>query len=268
MEEVKEKTQKVLVDFKEIETMLFKGLKEACRDAHRFSGKINEQIEPEYIVTVNIAKSLNEINSANSSFGSPLIIKVEEDTRVFASECVPLILFEDIFDSTFREFHNSDRNGKIDIAVYEVSNTGSGFENRIPKCPVEVKKFTPSRGEILKDLYRNFEYLQVKDKTGNNRLEKAYLVFLAHDKECLFETNKDKGKERLKKFYTALTKSFSDSLKEHNIILRIETETVDENLFADNKFEGQDPDFISDRAYESFHHVGVLMTLERLTKPK
>jgi len=257
-----------MVTFIDIEKKIFLGLKEACKDAFRFTGVINEQIEPEYIVTVNIAKQLNEINSDNSGFGTPLIIKVEEDTTTFASECVPLELWEDIFNSKLRDAHNADRNGKIDIAVYETI-VPTNFENRVPKCPIEVKKFNPPKSEIIKDLLRNLDYFKISDKTGENRLDKAYLTCLHHDKDCLFVSNKDKGIEKAKEYYKKQTSIFAKGLKELNLKLRIEAETVEEYLFNDNdKFEGQDPDYISDRAYESFHHIGILMVIERDVKKK
>lgn len=253
-----------MITFDEIEKKIFLGLTEACKDAFRFTGVINEQIEPEYILTVNIAKQLNEINSENSGFGEPLIIKVEEDTTTFASECVPLELWEDIFNSSLRDSHNACRNGKIDIAVYETV-IPKNFENRVPKCPIEVKKFNPTKAEIIKDLIRNIDYFKVSDKTGENRLNKAYFTCLHHDKDCLFVGNKTKGIDKAIKYYQTQTSILTKGLTAENLKLRIEAQTVDEYLFNDNdKFEGQDPDYISERAYESFHHIGILMIIERI----
>lgn len=256
-----------MIKFTEIEQKIFEGLKESCKDVYRFTGKINGMIEPEYIVTVNIAKKLNEINSKNNDFGSPLVIKVEEDTRTFASECVPLECWKDIFNPQLRDSHNTDRDGKIDIAIYETI-IPNNLESRLPKCPIEVKKFNPTKAEIFKDLMRNLDYFKVSDsKTGENRLEKAYLVFLYHDRDCLFVTNKSNGINKAKLKYEQLTSQFAEWINNLNLKLRINIETVEEYLFDNNEeFEGHDPDWISDRAYESFHYIGVIIVIEKMNK--
>lgn len=240
----------------EFQTAIFTGLTNACEDAHHFTGEVNAKIKPEYIVTVNVAKGLFTINNGLAGYGYEFIIKFEEDTPTFAMACVPQTVADDILNMKIRGFQDTDRSGKIDICVYDQ------FGDK-PICPIEVKDFSPSKAEVLKDLERNLQLLELVDKeTGTSTLEFAFLAALEEHKNCLSEKNIDKGLEIIKTKYEKRLKPFKDKLKD--IEITVITKTVAKNLIcAGTSFAGMDDMDIADRVAETYHFVGVIITLEK-----
>lgn len=256
----------MLVQFHEIEEKIFAGLKEACSDSYSFSGDAFAQIEPEYIVTTNVAKSIKEINDSHFGFGYPLIIVPEEDTKAFATECVPQLIWDDIFSpSILNDRHNSERNGKIDIAVYEKVTGQLGY-SRVPRCCIEIKKFAPIKSEVLKDIVRNIEYMNLHDsKTGGSHLEKVYFACLENHHGCQYKRMKPHGLKAIENKYRNMLLHISSGLNAHNLVMRFEVKTVAEDLLSDNPdFSGMDDDNIADKVSQLFHHVGVLVVVERI----
>jgi hypothetical protein len=132
-------------------------------------------MDAEYLLTVNIAKS---INTLNNYFGTPYRIYLEHRTKYFASSCTPI--FDENFalrcydpSSRFSSQTDTERKGKIDIAIYTHDNPVDK-----PVCPIEVKGFNPSKTEILKDLKRNIEYFGIKSTTGKSNLPFSLFVAL------------------------------------------------------------------------------------------
>jgi len=240
----------------EIENVIFSGLTNACADAYHFTGEVNAKIKPEYIVTVNVAKEFFTINNGQAGYGHEFILKFEEDTTTFAMACVPQMVADDIFSIKIRGFQNTDRNGKIDICVYDQ------FGDK-PICPIEIKDFNPSKAEILKDLKRNLQLLELVDKnTGASILKFAFLAVLEEHKNCLTEKNISKGLDKIKAKYEKRLKSFKDNLKD--IKLTITTKTVAKNLIDETtSFAGMEDMDIADRVAETYHFVGVVITLEK-----
>ena len=240
----------------EFQDAIFIGLQNACEDAFHFTGEINSKIKPEYIVTVNVAKGLFSLNNGQSGYGYEFTIKFEEDTSTFATACVPQMAAEDIFSMKLRGFQNTTRNGKIDICIYDQSGEK-------PICPIEVKDFNSSTSEILKDLERNLQLLELVDSsTGNSTLKFAFLATLEEHKNCLTEKNIEKGLSDIKKKYIKRLKPFLDKLKNYELI--ITTKTVAKNLVdIETSFSGMDDMDIAERVAETYHYVGVIMTLNK-----
>lgn len=240
----------------EFQTAIFTGLTNACEDAYHFTGEVNSKIRPEYIVTVNVAKGLFTINGRQSGYGYEFILKFEEDTPTFAMACVPQMIADNIFNMKTRGFQDTDRSGKIDICVYDQSGDK-------PICPIEVKGFCPSKAEVVKDLERNLQLLELIDKeTGASTLEFAFLAALEEHKNCLTEKNIDTGLAKVKAKYEKRLKTFKGKLKD--IELTVTTKTVAKNLIAaGTSFAGMDDMDIADRVAETYHFVGVIMTLEK-----
>lgn len=255
------------VQFNEIEEKIFDGLREACNDSFSFSGDAFAQIEPEYIVTTNVAKSIKSINDNNNMFGDPLIIVIEEDTKTFATECVPQLIWNNVFSpSLINSRHNSNRDGKIDIALYEKTPTQLG-RSRVPKCCIELKKFSPVKREVVKDVVRNVEYMNLVDpKTGNSQLEKTYFACLESDRGCIYKSFKQNGIKNIESKYSNMLSAISSSLASLGLSMRIVVQTVAQDLLDTNQnFGSMDDDSVADRVSQLFHHAGVLVVVERIS---
>jgi hypothetical protein len=153
---------------------LKESMKTSCDDAFYFSDDETQLIDAEYLLTVNAAKSIKELNHY---FGSPYRICLENDTKKFASACTPLMtkVKADNFlgyKSVIRTPNNTRRSGKIDIAIYTDQNSID-----IPLCAIEVKGFNPNKPLIIKDLERNAEYFNLTSRTGDSTL--PFAVFIA-----------------------------------------------------------------------------------------
>lgn len=170
------------IDYNKLKELLKSGMKKAYKDAVFFSEKESEPIKTEYLITINIAKTISE---HNPYVGFPYKVILECPTHHFISDCVPL--FQRIktdkkykFHYERRDKHDTKRHGKIDIAVYK--DGGGLYEDKVPFCAIEVKGFNPSKGEVTKDLIRNSEYFKVVDKAGSSRIEFACLLaFQSYD---------------------------------------------------------------------------------------
>ena len=153
---------------------LKESMKASCDEAFYFSDDETQLIDAEYLLTVNAAKAINELNHY---FGTPYKICLENDTKKFATACTPLmskVKAENSlgYESVVRTHNNTRRSGKIDIAIYTVRNSID-----IPLCAIEVKGFNPSKSLIIEDLERNAEYFSLSSRTGDSTL--PFTVFIA-----------------------------------------------------------------------------------------
>jgi hypothetical protein len=243
----------------DIQEAIFLGLENACKDAYHFTGEVNAKIKPEYIVTVNIAKGLFSLNKGETGYGYGIIIKFEEPTATFATACVPRIIVEDLFNMKLGSLQNTERNGKIDICIYNESGER-------PICPIEVKDFNPSKGEVLSDIKRNLQLMQLDDtQTGGSILDYAFISTLEEHKNCFSKKNVDSGLKKVKLKYEKWVKPFNDNLTD--IVISVDVKTVAHQLIGpDTNFQGMDDMEIADRVAETYHFIGVIITLDRKSK--
>lgn len=173
-------------------------MKTSCDDAFYFSDDETQLIEAEYLLTVNAAKAIKELNPY---FGSPYKIRLENDTQKFASACTSLmakVKAENFLGhkTVIQTPNNTRRPGKIDIAIYTDQNSID-----IPLCAIEVKGFNPSKHLIIKDLERNAEYFYLSSRTGDSTL--PFSVFIAlHSYKGVWSDEKEQSKlSKVKKRY-------------------------------------------------------------------
>lgn len=149
----------------------------SCNDTLEFTDEPAEQLNAEYLFTVNTAKSINRLNGACAD---PYSIYIEKKTKEFARDCLrpysrgnPL---ERGSGQIRRDTPKIDRNGRIDVVVYsDIYN--SGYFGKQPICAVEVKGFNPQRKVVIADLKRNIELLRITGNTGNSVLK--FCIFAA-----------------------------------------------------------------------------------------
>lgn len=175
----------------------------SCDDAFYFSDDETQLIDAEYLLTVNAAKAIKELNH---HFGDPYKICLENDTKKFASACTPLMGRERAdnflgYRPVIRTSNNTRRSGRIDIAVYTNIN---GIDT--PICAIEVKGFNSSKPLIIEDLERNSEYFGLTSRTGASTL--PFAVFIAlHNYKGVWDDKKEqsnilKVRNRYRKYIT------------------------------------------------------------------
>lgn len=148
-------------------------MRSACDDMLRFSGDSKLRLNAEYLFTVAVAKQIDKLNHY---YGDPYQIYLEKKTRDFARDCMPPVKFGGPMQkgsSRFRKgFPQIDRNGRIDIAVYQ-DIPNNGHLGPQPVCAIELKGFNPAKNLVLKDLRRILEFFSVKGSTGASILRSA-----------------------------------------------------------------------------------------------
>jgi hypothetical protein len=149
---------------------LINAMRTACDDMLRFSGDPTMRLNAEYLFTVAVAK---QIDMLNFNHGEPYKVYLEKKTREFARDCLHPVKFGNPMQkgsSKFRKgFPKLDRNGRIDIAVYE-DIPNNDYLGTQPVCAIECKGFNPAKNLVQKDLRRNLEFFSITGSTGDSVL--------------------------------------------------------------------------------------------------
>jgi len=232
---------------------IFKGLKEVFYFNQLAQIDPSDYIKPEYLLTVKIAEQL-ALNK------SDYLIKLEEDTSTFVKSCVKSWNNGLVNDDS----HNSERNGKIDIAVYSTKSNSGHYPNK-PLFPVEIKNINPSKYSFLKDVERNVEFFKISDvNTGDSALELAYNVGIEEFKEIFKEHVPDKIVSVKKKYKNWIQNS---NLISNDLSFDVFAECVDSPICSindkPNLDEGDDPSFYFSNDYT---RIGVIIEIYRKTK--
>jgi hypothetical protein len=146
------------------------GLRTSCDDIVRFTEDHAVPVNAEYLLTVNIAKSIEGLNSA---LGWPLKIHLEYPAQKFLEKCFPLTRRSTSSFSfppgqtVFRQSPSIVRPGRIDVAVL-----CDGQQDCTPVCAIEVKGFNPPKEKVIDDMRRNQEYF-ADANTGRSQIQFA-----------------------------------------------------------------------------------------------
>lgn len=141
------------------------------------TGCFFKEIKPEQIISVNIAISIVD---KQKYFGHPFILKLEEKTSVAFNECFePIKKFPKNekykFTKIERKIHNSSRDGKFDIVIYNKSiNSRKQHDTRYV---IEVKGFNQRRCNILTDIKRIHELASLSDNVGSSSFVAGFVTF-------------------------------------------------------------------------------------------
>jgi len=173
------------------EVAIFEGLRSTIKDYILLKGQDfeNQWTKPEYLATVNIAKSISNFNSYPAE---KFIIAIEEDTEDFSNKCVPEKSLE-IFNFQFENF-NTERNGKIDIAVYK-------SDRKTALCVIEVKNFNPTvkaKKALIDDLKRNAQYFLFQNECSQSIIQKTYVAYFRHFPETRMQNEIQKDLDAAK----------------------------------------------------------------------
>jgi hypothetical protein len=233
----------------QIEKQIRKGINATYMDIIRFNKEQDSDIKPEYLVTVNIAQKVAEINDQHNPDDYPLRIKLEEKARRFLNACrvyVPATTADELFTLNYWEELVSDilpkSKQRVDIAIYD--------NNEKPIALIEVKKFTQYPKTLNKDIKRNLNFLgYYKQTLYKSELNTSYLVFLYNDKVSVRDTEIASKISELKKFY-------EDFISDKNIDPKITT-SVDVYSITNSLLKGEDlklPQEIQQYQFEQRHH--------------
>lgn len=234
---------------------LKEAMRTSCDDALYFSDDETQLIDAEYLLTVNAAKAIKDLNRY---FGDPYKICLEENTKKFATSCTPLFDKNAAkegfrYKQKIRSRNDSKRSGKIDIAIYTTDNAWE-----CPLCAIEVKGFNPRKNLIISDLERNAEYFGLTSPTGNSTL--PFSVFIAmHSYKNVFTDVKEQGNiDKVKERYARYIES-SPILKV--LQYNIDVVTIRRGLPPDL----DDPDVhrLGLHGDEDYHFVGVVVVFNQ-----
>ena len=233
----------------QLEQQIRKGIKATYMDIIRFNKESDSDIKPEYLVTVNIAQKVAEINDQHNPDDYPIRIRLEEKARRLLNACrvyVPATTADELFTLNYWEELVSDilpkSKQRVDIAIYD--NTEK------PIALIEVKKFTQYPKTLNKDIKRNLNFLGLYKQTlYKSELNTSYLVFLYNDKVSVKDSEITAKIAELKKFY-------EDFIISKNIDTNI-TATVDVYSITNSLLTGDDltlPQEIQQYQFEKRHH--------------
>nr|WP_314530168.1 hypothetical protein [uncultured Pseudomonas sp.] len=226
----------------------------ACNDMLRFSDEPAREINAEYLLTVNVAKAIDELNMQPAD---PYKIYIEKHTRDFARDCLHPILFGKPLvrnSSVFRKGRPSiKRNGRIDVVVYYNDPLTTYFGTQ-PLCAIELKGFNPSRTLVVADLQRNLEFHKVVGDTGESVLPFSLFSALHSFNSTYDEAGLRANLTKVHSFYKSLFPQVGD-LSGHELTIR--TFTVSHDLIGRVLDEGEEHEALDTDARH--HFVGAIV---------
>ncbi|MRX27282.1 hypothetical protein [Kangiella sp. HZ709] len=239
----------------DISNKLKKAMETSCDDALYFSDDETNLIDAEYLLTVNSAKAIQELNQG---FGVPYKIRLEDNTKRFATACTPILGKKPAdnfmgFKSVARCQNDTRRPGKIDIAIYIDSN---GFDQAF--CPIEVKGFNANKREIVKDLQRNADYFNLSSPTGKSELPFAFFVALHSYQKVWSDSKEAKNIEKVERKYEGYIAE-DDELKK--LCHKIDVTTIRRGSLPE-----QDDPYIQQfglNGDEDYHFIGVIVVTQK-----
>jgi len=239
-----------------------KGLKHAINDMFYFTDNEAIPVNAEYLVTVNLAKTLrDEMGLLNWDFK----IYLEKNKGKFSVDCIPPLKWHHDYrerKTTIFRSKNIKNQKRIDIVIYEDKKNQHQYScymgDHVPVCAIEVKGVNSQNRWILHDLGRNKEYFGLEDETGLSSIEYASFVAIQR-----FDVSKIKnaceGEEKTRKKY-------DDLLSRISFPSNIKTEVITFALSYDNigreEYESED---VTIRYQEYCHcYIGVIIIFQNL----
>jgi hypothetical protein len=232
---------------------MMKAMRAACNDAFAFTDSLTEEIAAEYLLTVHVARSINELNRTSATSYE---IRIECPTRKFATECVPLM--KKVPDANFTGYRsilrgrlNTLRNGRIDVAVYD-----GRAPLPSPVCAIELKGFNPSNSTVLTDLRRNAELFSLTAPTGDSTLPLAVFGAL-HSVRKLGQI--DREGENLRSVEDRYRGLLAQVGHRERYLADVKSFSVRHQSERDGIDADGSPDFASD---DNHHFIGALVVFE------
>lgn len=229
-------------------------MKAACNDMLRFSDEPARKINAEYLLTVNVAKAIDELNMQPAD---PYKIYIEKPTRDFARDCLHPVVFGNPLvrgSSVLRKGRPSiKRNGRIDVVVYYNDPLTAYFGTQ-PLCAIELKGFNPTRALVVADLQRNLEFHKVFGNTGESVLPFSLFSALHSFNSTYDEAGLLANLAKVDNFYKSLIPQVGD-LNGHEF--RIQSFTVSRDLIGRVLDEGEEHEALDTDARH--HFVGAIV---------
>ena len=242
---------------KDIENKILEGINSTYVDIIRFNREHNAIIKPEYIITVNIAQKISEINEKYNPDEFPLRIKLEERARKVLNLCKVYDDAKSINDlfilNKCRELDSKIKpKERVDIVIYDYNDK--------PITVIEVKKFTEYPNLLIKDINRNLNFLGwFNQKLYDTILKNTYLVFLINDKDAVTENDINTHVAKIKKDYE---KFIAEMNINNHINSDVKVYSITDSLI--NNSEVNLPQDIKQLKFEERHHyLCVIIKFER-----
>jgi hypothetical protein len=244
----------------EITQAIFEGLRNACEDGKHFTGQEDFMIRPEYIITVNIAKALFEIQGYYLGHGYGYKVILEGNTRSFASGAFPTFRSDtaDIFHKASLDLDpielNATRNGRVDIVIFDDKDQSFSA--------IEVKGFNPSVPKVSDDIIRIIDFINLEDGTGSvSNVKFGFFAALARSDAKL--TNEiDQAKKGVRDKYSNLADAIRSDYP--GIDISVNIKDVSNNIIGVGEKPTGDPVFDAERYGEAHIYFGVVLTISKL----
>ncbi|MBE0471726.1 MAG: hypothetical protein IBX55_19725 [Methyloprofundus sp.] len=237
-----------------VDDLIVKGLHATFNDLYRFTGDELDVSHPEYLLTVNIAKSLAENFFGFNGY----------DIRI---ECPTKYLIRHAFKFKMPKFHwplhknkncqstkryikglEKVRKGRVDIALFK-----QGGFSKVLKYVFEIKRPNQAKKSIIQDLVRLKTFCLLENEDGFSDFQAGYFIGLQYFQG--YQTP-DKIKQNL----DITTFRFRSYIQEVNhdrkVCEELRVFTLNNpNIVDENEFEAE---FIG-----AHHVVGVIIELKR-----
>ncbi|WP_029038782.1 hypothetical protein [Salinimicrobium xinjiangense] len=234
---------------------IFKGLEETCYTSLYFKDGDYTKIKPEYLFTTLVAKQF-------ATQESEFIIKLEEPTQSFATNCVPQANSQYRFSS----FKNVCRNGKIDIAVYTNKQQDGYLNEYMPLFPIEIKGVNPQKVKFTQDVKRNLEYFSIEDEnTGSSILKQAYNIAVEIPRRFLYEEEKESFVNSVKKKYENWIKVFDQIASSLGLDITVETRPILDRLYKESDQINRTYNETEWDFFDDWHlYIGVVVSIKKV----
>ncbi|HHR6038079.1 TPA: hypothetical protein ACS70C_002471 [Providencia alcalifaciens] len=178
------------------EKKLIEAMYQTIREFFHFTDEESRVLNVEYLLTVNVAKKLIEINEG---YPGPYRVYLEHPTKILQADCLPIAINGSMFSKSEIRIYDKyiSRPGRVDVCVYKQDNV-----YKYPLFLVEVKGFNPRLGEVEKDIIRISQFMNATCNTGASLLKSSFFISLYRYEKVYNDTveNKllDKSKEKIK----------------------------------------------------------------------
>lgn len=220
------------IDAMDIKAVIVSGLKKAWLNHFFMTGKMGEDIKPEYLTTASICYAFSDYIQSKGIIGD-LVVRAEELTRnIWTKTQLPLFLTRVLKRADLKK--DSDcRMGSVDITLavnnHGLETTFAVIENKGFLVFTENGElYSGSRNEFEKDLIRNIEFLSEIQK--NKGIEYSAFTFYLRDKKSFLKEDGEKYCQQKKAYFENEVKlMLKDCLS--NLIVNVEIDSLDDGLF-------------------------------------
>lgn len=234
-----------------MEDLIVKGLEATYDDLYLFTGDELDVSHPEYLLTVNIAKSISKEFHSFKNY----------EIRI---ECPTKSLIQNSFNFKSSRFYrplqknNSNkrkikglektRKGRVDLALFSQNGVF-----KILKYIFEIKRQNQPKRSIIQDLQRLKAFCLLENQDGHSTLQAGYFVGLQH---CKDYQAPDKIKQNLHKTEAKFKGFIQEVNRDRKVCEELRVFSLNNKLILDES--ELDPEYIG-----AHHMIAIIIKFKR-----